>query len=605
MAHADLRDGRIVVDTRWNEKEQVKLVPGTRWDPVEKHWHLPPTWAACLQLRGVFQDSLTIGDDLNLWAWKARQRSEFLIAMRTAVDLEKFGGDVRNAPGLYPFQSVGATFIHLAREAILADEMGTGKTIQALTALGADGLPAVVICPNSVKFNWATEAARWNTDATPYVVTSGAVGRAKTLNAAAADPTALVIVNYETLRMVSRLSPYGDIRLRRCRQCDKKYGEEGLSEARCQVHPKVINRIPFKTVILDEAHRIKSPQAQQTRAAWAVCHQSSVEYRWALTGTPIGNHPGDFWSILHAIAPLEFPTKTHYVDRYCLQSWNAFGGLDIVGLNPAHREEFYRIIDPHMRRMPKELVLDQLPPKVRSVRYVELSTKQLRMYRDFDETLLVYDDNEQPIVASTALTAKLRQMQLSSATIHVADGRVRMTEPAPKLDVLDEVLDELGDRPLVVCAQSRQLIELATARLEKANVPHGLITGAVHPSLRDQVLQDFQSGKLRVLLFTVQAGGTGLTMTAADTILFLQRSWSMLDNKQAEDRVHRIGAEVHESIHIIDVVARDTVEEGQIESLHNKFLRLQEITRDRQVIATAEDRYRLDLEEEMILGSEL
>jgi len=599
MAYAERHGDQIIVDTRWNEREEIKLIPGTRWDPVEKHWHLPLSWSACVVLRGVFGQRLEVGPELALWSHPERSRIDSLLELRVMLKPE-----FRQYPSLYPFQECGAYFLNESEETILADEMGTGKTIQALTALGKAGLPALVICPNSVKRNWAAEASRWNTTARPYVIEGGAISRAKTVKAAAADRLALVIVNYEQLRGMSRLSPYGNVALRRCRECDRRHGEEGLPASKCQVHPKDLNQIPFRTVIIDEAHRVKSPQAQQTRAVWAVCHHDTVRYRWALTGTPIANHPGDLWSILHAIAPLRFPTKTHYVDRYCLQSWNAFGGLDIVGLNPAHRDEFYALIDPHFRRMPKDLVLDQLPPKVRSIRIVELSPKQLKMYRDFDESLLVYDDNDQPIVASTALTAKLRQMQLSSATIHVEEGRIRMTEPAPKLDVMEEVLDELGDKPLVVCAQSRQLIELAAARLTKANVSHGLITGAVHAAIRDQVLADFQAGKLRVLLFTVQAGGTGLTMTAADTILFLQRSWSMLDNKQAEDRVHRIGAEVHESVHIIDVMARNTVEEGQIESLHNKFLRLQEITRDRQLMSLAEQRA-ADEEADLIIGSEL
>jgi SNF2 family DNA or RNA helicase len=128
---------------------------------------------------------------------------------------------------------------------------------------------------------------------------------------------------------------------------------------------------------------------------------------------------------------------------------------------------------------------------------------------------------------------------------------------------------------------------------------------------RRRVLAEFQAGQLNRLLFTVAAGGTGLTMTAADTIIFLQRAWSMIDNKQAEDRVHRIGSEIHESIHVIDIVTRGSVEEGQIARLTEKFLRLQEITRDRAMLlmgssnAAVYSAQHLDELEERILNSEL
>ena len=97
---------------------------------------------------------------------------------------------------------------------------------------------------------------------------------------------------------------------------------------------------------------------------------------------------------------------------------------------------------------------------------------------------------------------------------------------------------------------------------------------------RRVALDRFQAGQLRVLLFTIGAGGVGLTMTAADTIVFLQRSWSLIQNLQAEDRVHRLGSEIHEAIHVIDVVCPDTVEEWQIAAVHRKLLRLEEIRRD-------------------------
>ena len=607
MAHADTHGDRIRVDTVWNEKELVKRISGARWDAVDKHWTVPLTWTACLQLRGVFGESLSIGDRLTEWAWPVAWE---MAERRKMRDLTRPPMWMHN--DLYPFQNAGVEFLVRTGETLLGDEMGTGKTVQALTALDSDdAYPVLVVCPNSVKRSWAEHVPRWTEIGSPYVLEGSAAQRVKTLKQAADDPNAVVIVNYESLRSLSRLAPYGSVRLRRCRECDPRHGEETLKPSQCQVHPKDLNRIPFRTVIVDEAHKIKSPSSQQTRAVWAVAHQDSVRNRWALTGTPLANHPGDLWSILHAISPADFPTKSHFVDRYCLQSWNAFGGLDIVGINPATRDEFFALLDPRFRRMSKEMVLHQLPPKIRSTRWVEMTPKQARSYRDLEVGLATMTSNG-VLVAPNSLVARLRQMQLSSSSVEMmqtgpdphelGDWEVHMVEPSPKLDALEDVLDELEGKQVAVCSYNRDLLTMAARRLDKRGESYGVIMGGVTEYERDLALRQFQEGKSRVLLFTISAGGVGLTMTAADTLVFLQRSWSMIDNKQAEDRVHRIGSEIHESIHIIDIVTKDSVEEDQIASLMNKFMRLQEITRDK---LGGSDVRTLDEESDAILNSEL
>jgi SNF2 family DNA or RNA helicase len=615
MATCELVGDRIQVHTMWNERELIKQVPGARWDTQSKTWYLPISWSSCIVLRGVFRDQLTIGPVLAEWAWREKAMVDALLKMRTMLTpdpSDKFVRDVTDER-LYPFQVMGATFLGCAEEVLLGDEMGTGKTIQVLAALEtyADPYPVLVVCPNSVKANWAHESEVWQTTGTPYVVTGGAAQRKKVLAEAITDPSAIVIVNYEALRTLTRLAPYGSTRLKRCRECDKKNGEEGLKATQCQVHPKELNQFAFKTVVIDEAHRIKDPKSQQTRAVWAVAHGGKVKYRWALTGTPLANHPGDLWSILHCVSPRDFPTKTAFVDRYCLMAWNSHGGMDIVGVNPAHRDEFFSLLDPRFRRVTKDVVLAQLPPKVRTTHWVEMSPAQRKAY-DQLEKIGFAETSGGTLVPFDSMIVRMRQMQYASATcVLQPDGKtVKLTEPSSKLDELEVVLEELGDKPVVVCAQSRQLIDLAAARLRRRGISHGLITGPVPEFERMRVLEEFQAGKLRVLLFTIAAGGTGLTMTAADTIIFLQRDWSMIGNKQAEDRVHRIGSERHESIHIIDIVTRDSVEEGQIKRLTEKFMRLQEITRDRQLLLSGSNvpvyaQQALDEAEERILNSEL
>ena len=603
MPSADLHSRspeRIEVQTNFNEKELVKLIPGSRWDGENRLWTVPRTWTACCQLRGVFRDSLVIGPALLDWAREERASVDQVLELR-----ERTVPHSRVDDQLYEFQEAGIEFGQLAGDFLLGDVMGLGKTIQALKSLE---LPALVICPNTVKHNWVDEAAKWLPKATPYLIHGSALQRRKLLAQAQADPTALVIMNIEGVRGHSRLAPYGSIRLKRCTKCDPKLGDPKLTDARCEVHPKELNGFGFKTVVFDEAHRLKDPRSLQARAAWACAHGPTVNRRIALTGTPIANDPSDLWSIMHFLAPKDFPTKSKFIDRYCLQSWNSYGGLSVVGVLPENRTEFDSIINPFFRRMTKDLVGLQLPPKIRRIVKVEMGAKQAKAYHELGDDLVTRLDDGQLLIAPTNLAAHTRLIQLASSYCELDDdGHVTLCEPSPKLDALEELIDELGaGRQAVVCAVSRQLIELASKRFAKSGVKHGLITGKVDQWDRKKALQDLNEGRIQVLLFTIQAGGTGLNMTAADTIIYLQRSGSMVDNCQSEDRVHRIGSERHETVQVIDIITQDTIEPQVLTRYVEKLQRLDEITRDRERqraagVATTD----LDELENLIMNSNL
>ncbi len=615
MAHADVMSDRIFVQTHWNEKELIKQIPGARWKSEHKVWTVPLSWAACVQLRGVFQSTLSLGQDLVNWAKQEREfRVDPSLKYRNAIEPVSF---LRRNDKLYPFQRVGVDWLLTAKSALLADEMGTGKTIQILELLNCldaalkEHLPALVISPNGVKRNWHHETVKWAPHVNPYVIAGSAAKRKAIIQQVAEDPSALAIINFESLRTHSRLAGYGSVRLKRCVDCGGRNPD--VRPTSCEVHDRDLNLINFKTIVVDEAHRIKDPHAKQTRAVWAIGERPSVARRFALTGTPIANDPSDLWSVMHFVSPLEYPVRSPFIDRYCLVAWGAYGGLDVKGINPINREEFFKILDPRFRRTPKALVLPQLPPKVRSTRVVELTPKQLKAYKDLEDGIATRLPDGSILVAPNDLESKTRLIQLSSATLEqvgvdpdTSKPKFRMCDPSPKIDELEVVLEEVGTKPVCVSADHRQLIDLAAKRLTKLNISHALIVGGQHDFERDVALRDFQAGKLRVLLFTLKAGGTGLTMTAADTMIRLQRSWSMIDNYQGEDRVHRIGAERHESIHIIDIVAQGTVEDDQLRRLYEKSERLEEITRDRaRLTAAGLGTVDLDEEEKRILASDL
>lgn len=625
----DSSTNTFIVATTWNEKELIQSVPGAKWDANASTWRAPATWASLVTLRGVFQNRLTLGETAHHRGWDIRQsRVDPALLKRSEINPDP-ADDTPLLKELYSFQSAGVQFMNVAESGLLGDEMGTGKTIQilglinALHESGRGALPALIICPNSVKHQWVEAIDRWLPSLRGYAVDGSAVSRRKVLAAARKDPRAIVIVNIESVRLFSRLAPYGSIKLKRCRECDPKYGDVELKSSRCDVHEKELNKIPFKFVALDEAHRVKEPKAQQTRAIWYVGHQPSVKWRWAMTGTPVANHPGDLWSIMHFTTPDEFPTRGKFIDRYCLSAWNAQGTMDIVGIQPDRREEFFRLLDPRFRRTLKATVLTQLPPKIRHVRYATMSPGQKRMYSELDSSLVTRTPDGELFLAKTELAATTRLMQLASASLKVekpnpddpATWKVYMVDPSPKLDVLEEILDEIGvtrrhyeGNPVLVAAEHLQLLKLATKRVDKYGVKYGVISGEIAPVDRQRVLAELSARQIRILFFTSKAGGVGLNMTAADTLINLQRSWSLVDEVQKESRNHRIGSEIHSVIRIIDIVTNDTIENDQIARLHEKFARLEEITRDRAALLRANpsaSTYELDQEEELILSTYL
>jgi SNF2 family DNA or RNA helicase len=609
MPHAELVAGEILVQTHWNESELIGQVPGIRWHEERRVWRCPVNWTACIQLRGIFGDKLTVGQSLAQWSQdEYKDRIERSLELR---DLVSLGWEVGNKDHLFaklfPFQVVGVEWMMTTQHGLLADEMGGGKTIQALTvleSLGAQAFPALVICPNSVKFNWASEAAVWAPSAHPYVVDGSATERRRIIEKAAGDPFALVVINLEATRTLSKLAGYGSQALRRCVSCGGK--DPKIKSTACEAHVKELNRIGWRTVICDEAHRIKDPNAKQTRAVWALGQQTTVTRRYALTGTPLANNPSDLWSIMHFVDHIEYPVKSKFIGRYCLAAYGTYGGLEIKGLHPDTKAEFYKFFDPRFRRMPKALVLQQLPPKQQSTRYVELAPKQAKAYKAFEKEYAAYLPDGSLLIAPNDLEARLRLLQLSSAALEETPDGWRMHDPSPKVDEVLAILEEMGDRPLAVAAYHKQLINLLAARLDKEKISYGLVTGDQKPFERELAIRDFQAGKLRVLAFTMATGGTGITLTAANTIVRMQRSWSMIDNKQTEDRVHRIGSEVHDSVHVIDIVSRETVEEQQLITLLEKSMRLEEIARDKAKLQAAGlDTSHLDILEATIMSSDL
>lgn len=572
----------ILINAEWRYKELCKSLPGSKWDAEKQQWRVPLSWTSCLALRSTFKDDLVLGTWLEAWAGdELEKRINPSNALRELEDAE--GDQV-----LFPHQRAGVKFLATAKRALLADEPGLGKTAQAIRALkeiednGEPAFPALIVCPNTLKKNWMREFATWYPEKTVQIIRGTAAQRKKQFE----TPADVYIINWESLRSHSRLAPYGSVALARCVDCGGHSASVSLSK--CEVHKRELNEIDFNSVIADEIHRSKDPKSKQTRALWAATGDANV--RFALTGTPIAKDVVDLWSILHWISPEDWPSKTKWIDRMVDTMMNAFGGMMVIGVKPHMQEEFYKTVNPRMRRMLKSVVLPWLPPVMSERRDIEMSTKQKKAYVQMRDNMIAEIETGDAIVAPSVLTQMIRLLQLSSSyadvTVDPLDGSTTVTlaEPSCKVDALmDDIKSgDFGDDSVAVCAVSRQLIELASAALTKAKIPHGLITGAQSEDERQKAIDDFQSGKIKWVLFTAQAGGVGVTLTAARRLIMLQRPWSLVDHKQALDRVHRIGSEIHDSIVITDYVTEGTVEERVLQVLETKADNFEQVVRDKE-----------------------
>jgi SNF2 family DNA or RNA helicase len=295
--------------------------------------------------------------------------------------------------------------------------------------------------------------------------------------------------------------------------------------------------------------------------------------------------------VLHFADPTSHPSRAKFVERYATTETNFWGGVTVGAVRPEMEREFTEVIKPITRRLPKELVLPQLPELVPITRLVEMTPEQRRAYDEMAERCLAQVAESQVVVATStaAQYTRLGQLASSYATVEVGpDGSesVELRLPSSKIDALLEDLHDwlAQEEAVAVFATSRRLIELTSQVLSKKKIAHSVVKGGQKEIERYEEIEAFQKGKVDVILVVVAAGGTGITLTRARIGAVLQRSWSRVDDLQMEGRWNRIGSEIHESTLRVDYVAPGTVEVGQLDVLALKDRGMQQVLRDRELI---------------------
>lgn len=404
---------------------------------------------------------------------------------------------------------------------ILADDMGLGKTVQMLAFLLQEKKHALIVCPASLVYNWASEANRFAPDLSVAVI-AGSGGSRKSELAEGASSN-LVITSYDLLKR--------DI---------EEYKE-----------------YTFDYMIIDEAQYIKNAGTQAAKAVKAV--RAGVHF--ALTGTPIENRLGDLWSIFDYVMPgylYEYPRFKEEIELPVVQS------SDEIAL-----ERLQRMIQPFILRRKKQDVLKDLPDKLEEIVYTQMKPEQKRLYDAHVKRLQVElagqseEEFKRESIKYLAELTKLRQLCCAPELMYE-----NYTEGSGKLDTCMELLTSAieGEHKVLLFSQFTQMLELIGRQLAKRKIPYLYLSGKNNKSQRQQMVEQFQAGDIPVFLISLKAGGTGLNLTAADVVIHYDPWWNVAAQNQATDRTHRIGQK--QVVNVMKLVAKDTIEE--------KIIKLQE-----------------------------
>ncbi|MFC0167504.1 DEAD/DEAH box helicase [Pseudoduganella danionis] len=434
---------------------------------------------------------------------------------------------------LRDYQTDGLSWMQFLREygfgGILADDMGLGKTVQTLAHIlvekeaGRLTAPALVIAPTSLMGNWQEEAARF-APGLRVLLLQGKERMGQFDQIAEAD---LVLTTYALLPR----------------------DEEKLREH------------DFHLVILDESHYIKNTRSKAAQSAGLL----KARHRLCLSGTPLENHLGELWSQFHFLLPglLGDEKGFNTVFRHPIERQD----------DPLRRALLNRRIKPFLLRRTKDHVAKELPPKTEMVRKVELTGAQ----RDLYETVRLAMDQKvreeidrkgvarSQIVILEALL-KLRQVCCDPRLVKSLTGKKAAAPSAKLVDLMQMVEDLLEEkRKILVFSQFTSMLELIQEELDERDIPYALLTGDTKD--RSAQVAAFQQGAVPIFLISLKAGGVGLNLTAADTVIHYDPWWNPAAENQATDRAWRIGQD--KPVFVYKLIAKGTLEE-KIQVLQQK-----------------------------------
>ena len=434
---------------------------------------------------------------------------------------------------LRPYQHHGVSWLQHLREhglgGFLADDMGLGKTAQTIAhiaierAQGRLDRPALIVVPTSLVTNWTAELTKF----CPHLRVVVLHGLERHARRGELDGVDVVITTYTVLAR--------DI-------------EE-------------MKRLPWHIVVLDEAQVIKSPDAKATKA---VC-QLDTRHRLCLSGTPIENNLQELWSEFAFLMPGLLGDRKGFAKRFRtpIEKNN----------DEVRRVQLIRRIRPFLLRRTKAEVATDLPPKHTILRRINLAPEQRELYETIRGTL--YDKVREQIAELSAAQSrivvldallKLRQVCCDPRLVKLPSAR--LVDTSSKLDDLMEMIDEMipEGRRILLFSQFTSMLDLIKPRLAAAGVKFVELRGDTRD--RAEPVRAFESGEVPLFLISLKAGGRGLNLTSADTVIHYDPWWNPAAEDQASDRAHRIGQT--KSVFVYKLIAADTVEDRIVELQERK-----------------------------------
>lgn len=489
---------------------------------------------------------------------------------------------------MHPYQRSGAHFMRKSRNPLLADEPGLGKTIQALGTIVADTaqrfgpedvfrLWHLVVCPSvAVENVWKPEIKRWLPDHHVEVLAlsqPAVKDRRAALAAFTPKPETrhvFVVINPEMLR-VKPVDATG----MPTRHDALRYNKRAWLPENAVV-PEFLQR-EWDTVICDESHNSlivpggKVSAMSQTRAG-LVLVGSKARRRIALSGTPMRGKPEQLWGTLNWLRPDLYKSFWTWLKPYFVNYQGTYGWV-IEGLRPDGEEKLAKDLSRLMLRRTKAEVLPDLPPKTYAGYHLiegdsksplgvwlEMNKTQAKQYDQLLRDSVLFGDDGSEVVVDGTLATYTRQRQIATTEHKVVRGTLVPTAAGPKYDWLCEWLEESGGKKIVVVSQFTSVIDAFAAGLREKGYSVATLTGKTSQKRRTEMVTKFQeTDEIQVFMLNTKAGGTALTLDAADYLVFLDET-SIPDNQiQAEDRIHRASRNHNVTIYVLRTLG--TIEE--------------------------------------------
>ncbi len=392
--------------------------------------------------------------------------------------------DTKLRLNLYPFQKIGVAFTELTDgNCLLCDQMGLGKTCQAIAFAERRKCKTLIVCPASLKLVWKDEIKKF-TRKDSYVVSS---------NDSITSTYQYTVINYDIL--------------------EKKKEE--------------INKEEWDLLICDEAHFLKNPKAKRTKAVHSI--KDKFKYRILLTGTPILNRPVELYSLLNIVRPGEWGSFMWYAKRYC-NATKGYWGWDFSG--SSNEEELKEKLEPIMIRRLKEDVLDELPSKIYQEVRLEMTNSTKVKY---DKIL---DDLRDYLIEYKGYSDRAADKAVR-AEVFVRINELRQLVIEDKISALNSIIEGMNGDKIIVFSDYVTPLKKIHEAYPKSSV---IFSGEQSLEERREVIQKFQTDdKIKIFLVLIKAAGVGITLTSANKVLFLSLPWVPGEMDQAIDRCHRIG----------------------------------------------------------------